>query len=737
MADIQQFLGPNGLIYSLEDTEGNVDIIWGGKLYYYFNRENLFALNLGIALLDSIGVVQKTICQFFKISRNTITNVSKIYAEDGIEGLINYKHGAPAIEEELRFFVIKMFIELENTRGYQNKILKAVEKKVEHGEFRKSISRTTLHTIVREYKTEREEQKRKNIEERQTRETAEKNKKRIEGENKEEKEPDNGKIEFISDIAEGEEVCVEHGGAAAAAIFLDEYGMAENIPEEDEKENHYSNQELAVTFALLNAGEIVKVEQDFEQLPSYQMGGLIGKSKLPSLSLYRNRIPGMVEQMNMREVILETSKRMQEILEFSPVVYVDGHFMPYHGGSDTLYGYYPQKRLAMHGREYFFVHDTNRLPVYATISDGYRKMKHYIEDVDEKLREIYGRKEKELLEIFDRGGYSKEFCVGIANRIRFICWRSDARTVPRIAEWREVEVEHQGNSYGQVKKRTFYAWERDAEFKVEKKQAKFREVWIKKYNKVSPALTNDFELSLEEVVRALTRRWGSQENMFKELKDHGIDRIHSYRKQEYTEEFLYDQGLEDPEKGIIREIDNPEIRLINKKLSSLRDEKRKMAEKILELEKRGEKNKLVGIRRKYSGIERRIKNQIERRESLPKKINLFNRIKENDIVRLSDEKKLFFDWLKMNAIWAKREIIEIVKPYYHNLRDVNKFVKSILTGRTYVRRKDDVLYIDFPYQKSQKRHEALTQLCKYLNSHGEIDLGFDYHLFIFGIQEIH
>ncbi|MBA7538175.1 hypothetical protein ES705_30449 [subsurface metagenome] len=152
---------------------------------------------------------------------------------------MNYKHGAPPIEEELRSFVIKMFIELENTRGYQNKILEAVEKKVEDGEIRKSISRTTLHTIVGEYKAEREEQKRKNIEERQTREAAEK--KGIEEENKEQKEPDHGKIELISDISEGEEVCVEHGGAAAAAIFLDEYGMAENIPEEDEKENHYSN----------------------------------------------------------------------------------------------------------------------------------------------------------------------------------------------------------------------------------------------------------------------------------------------------------------------------------------------------------------------------------------------------------------------------------------------------------------------------------------------------------------
>ena len=124
------------------------------------------------------------------------------------------------------------------------------------------------------------------------------------------------------------------------------------------------------------------------------MGGIIGKNKLPSLSLYRNRIPGIVEQMDMREVILESSKRMQEVIEFSPVVYIDGHFMPYYGSGKTLHGYYPQKRLAMHGREYFFVHDRNGLPVYATISDGYRKMKHYIVDVDEKLKEIYGVKDK-------------------------------------------------------------------------------------------------------------------------------------------------------------------------------------------------------------------------------------------------------------------------------------------------------------------------------------------------------
>ncbi|GAH20359.1 unnamed protein product [marine sediment metagenome] len=174
--------------------------------------------------------------------------------------------------------------------------------------------------------------------------------------------------------------------------------------------------------------------------------------------------------------------------------------------------------------------------------------------------------------------------------------------------------------------------------------------------------------------------------------------------------------------------------MINKKLRLLRANKKKMAEKIIKLELGGKKD-LAAMKRKCSGVERRIKNQLAKRLPLPKKVNLLDRIKEEKIVRLSDEKKLFFDWLKMNAIWVKREIIEIVKPYYRDLRDVNKFVKSILKSRTYVRRKEDMLYIEFPFQSSNKRHEALNLLCNYLNDHGEIDLGLDYNRLIFGIRE--
>ena len=392
----------------------------------------------------------------------------------------------------------------------------------------------------------------------------------------------------------------------------------------------------------------------------------------------------------------------------------------------------------MKGREYYFVHDEAGNPVYAAISDGYRDMKVFIRDIDEKLRDIYGAQKKKLLEIFDRGGYSKEFCVGIDNIIRFLCWRSDAKYVPRRDEgkWVKVLVRHQGNTIHKEKKpRIYYAWERICEFEAGGKKAKFREVWIRRGKKVSPALTNDFDLSLEEVVKRLVKRWGVQENKNKKLKENGIDKIHSYLKEHYSEEHLYERGLEDPDEGVKHMVDNPKVKQLSKKISTLLSQRRRVADRILELEKKKNKTALKEKRKELYSLNSRIKRLKEKRGLLPKKVLLLGKIQDEGIERLRDDKKLFFDWLKMAALWARYRIIEIVKPYYEDLRDVEKYVDSILNSRTYVRRKDDTLYISFPEQHSEKKEEVLLKLCEELNKCKSIDLGLSYNRAIFGVRK--
>ena len=110
---IQQWLGPNGLLYSAEDEEEKVNIFWGGRLYYSFNRNDMLAKKIGIALFTDLGVHRKDICDFFKISRRTITNILAIYQREGFDGLKNYKPGPTAIEDGLKQFVTKKYIELE------------------------------------------------------------------------------------------------------------------------------------------------------------------------------------------------------------------------------------------------------------------------------------------------------------------------------------------------------------------------------------------------------------------------------------------------------------------------------------------------------------------------------------------------------------------------------------------------------------------------------------------------
>ena len=736
---VQELLGPNGFIYSTEDEDGNVKIFWGGRLYYSYNRDDSFLKRLGMVILAGIGVLQKTICELFKVNRKTVRNVIEAFNTGGVEGLKNYKQGPQPVTEELKAFVIKKYIELNNKWGYQDEILKAIMEKVEEGIFSKGISRSKLQKIIREHKDQIEEQKKKAEEKAK----ALKNAKAA----KEEKKRDLQKKVKIEEedkqqpeLPMRDEECVEHGGASAVIPIVQQYGINDFLPYDLEGNDRlFKDTEMAVIYTALNAAELVKVEQDFKLLPSYQMGGIIGRVKLPSLSLYRNRIPQVVENMDMNEVILETAKKAHAVLGFSKILYIDGHFMPYYGDSHTLYGYNSQRRLAMPGREYYFVHDENGLPVYAVISDGYRDMKHYIKKVDDKLRKIFGVKDKELLEVFDRGGYSKDFCVGISKSIRFICWRSDAKKVPEIPhdEWVKVIVNRQANCFGKVKKKRFKAWERMRFFSSEGKKAKMREVWIKDGKKVSPALTNDFTRSLGEVVASLTRRWGAQENMFKELKNHGIDRIHSYQKEKYSEEFLFRSGLEDEAEGVCHEIDNPKKRKINKEISRLRDKRRRLLESLEKHEKKGNKSQQKKIMRKIAGLDRKISSRINKRKRIPNKIRMMDRIEQDKIVRLADSKKLFFDWLKMNGIWAKRELVEVVKPYYEDLRDVNKFVRSILRSRTYLQRKGDKLYVSFPPQQSEKAQMALEAVCDFLNEMNAIDLNLSFKSIIFRVGEKH
>ena len=149
---IQLLLGPNGLVCYTEDENRNVQILWGGRVFYSFNRKDTFAGNLGIALLANLGVLKKTISEMFRVNRRTVKRVHEVYRREGVEGLKEYRKGPQRVEEGLKAFVIEKYVELDKKWGYQQAIVEAVHRKVEEGIFRKGISRSTLQQIIRAHK---------------------------------------------------------------------------------------------------------------------------------------------------------------------------------------------------------------------------------------------------------------------------------------------------------------------------------------------------------------------------------------------------------------------------------------------------------------------------------------------------------------------------------------------------------------------------------------------------------
>lgn len=729
-------LGPNGLVYAIKESDDYVRLYWGPLPFYAYRQNDLEGMKVGMVMLANQGMTHESIGELFGINRHTVGKIQAVYEKSGMDGLRKHHQGPERIDEMTCAFVITEYVRLNGVRGYQNRILDAITEKAKEGIFPCAISRSKMQKIIQSHK----EATRKRQDEVNKEAELEKEQKQQGQSRRQAKEAEAGKASEQSELELlQEQVCVENGGAAAVIPLLGQLGLGKALPEEPEHEDkRYSIGELAVSFAALNAAQFVEVEQDFKLAPSYQMGGIIGRTKLPSLSVFRQRIPQAVEKMDMPAVMRDSARIAVSHFGMTRIAYIDGHFMPYHGETKTLYGYSTQRRLAMPGREYIYIHDDAGVPVFASLSDGYRKMQHYVESLDSTIRDIYGVGKKEILEVFDRGGYSKEFLIGICDRIRFLCWRSDARVTPDIPpdEWIDASVEHQGNTIEDVRWKDLQAWERLTTLDFEGKSGTFREIWIKSGQKVSPALSNDLDLPLHELVAALTGRWGNQENMFKDLKDHGIDRIHSYLNEPYNEEHLYDRGLEDRDKGIQHEIGNPEIRKINRKLKGLRIEKETLERKIEAATKRG-KGEVTGLRKKLAGLVRRIENRIAEREKLPKTILMMDRIKNDGVLRLCDGKKMYFDWLKMNAIWSTKMLVDVAKPFYKDLRDVNKFVLSILQSRTYVCRSGDALDVAFPPQHSQNGALALEAICEFLNKKASFDLGLSFRTITFRVGTIH
>ena len=521
-------------------------VSYGFHKFAWFHKNDEAAKRIIVVQLVNMGVEKTQIAQAFAVNRSSIYLWKERYEEQGIEGLVSLAKGPESkFTEAIKDYICALYKNLKGDRAYKKKISAEVKKL-----YGVEVSREGIRRVLNE-KREHEGPE-------------------PSGDEATEAEPEG--------VVETNPVVVKHGGALLSLALLGKYGIEKLVVNGvKRREGGYGFKECVFSLLLLLGPRLLKVEENLKHYDDEMIGGLIGCRRLPSVKTVRRVIAEGCAQIGegVERMKTDYARRCLDVWGYEGPFYLDGHFMPYTGGERILYGYNPQRRLAEKGRTAYVVNTAGGRPIYEVLSDGFDDFRANIEKIVDFLLEEVGAKRPTI--IFDRGGFGWECFEKIEGRADFICWYDGKASIPK-GKWKEVRVPHASNIYGEVE---YVRQEYKEQVIAEGDGQGYRRiVFIKKGEKVSPAITNMKELPGKEVLLQLTRRWGAQENVFKELVLDGYDKIHSYRKDEYNAMYFESEEIDTD-----RKMENPERRKLLEEQRTLKNKRNVTLGRIAKREK--------------------------------------------------------------------------------------------------------------------------------------------------------
>jgi hypothetical protein len=128
-------------------------------------------------------------------------------------------------------------------------------------------------------------------------------------------------------------------------------------------------------------------------------------------------------------------------------------------------------------------------------------------------------------------------------------------------------------------------------------------------------------------------------------------------------------------------------------------------------------NKRIQELRDEIGKKKEVLGQLrDEYKAVPQKVGITEIIQAKDIVRLNSEKKKFFDLLKVLSYNVQQDIVDTIRPYYKNERDVNMFVRQLLDREGSVEVNADKITVSFRPYRSKKKNAVLNLLIDKVNT---------------------
>jgi transposase len=300
---------------------------------------------------------------------------------------------------------------------------------------------------------------------------------------------------------------------------------------------------IALGFALR-----FKSIERFKTAVRRDFGMLLGLQGIPSVQTLRTHVEELVECIDPDAVM---RKLLAAFVELEPVwegaYYIDGHFCPYTGMHPLPKGWNARRRLAEPGQTDIYIHDATGRALFFINRPLNDHLSKVLLDVVKEIRAV--AKDKKILLIFDRGGYSGPLFRALAEEgVEFITYLKGRKAKRRFpADWFEHRWWNAVDPAG-IKKKKRYVYSIYEKGTHVRGAGVLRTLVVKDEDGQIPVLTNCAEMPAAKVVHLLKMRW-RQENSFKYLSEnYGVEQLIQYGADYHEDERMADN----PRRAILR-----------------------------------------------------------------------------------------------------------------------------------------------------------------------------------------
>ena len=475
---------------------------------------------------------------------------------------------------------------------------------------------------------------------------------------------------------------------------------------------------LRTTFLTLLMMAIVRIKraEGLKEKSPVRLGLLLGLDRAPEVKTLRRKLTSLAGFGKAYELLKQlVGHRLREHRKIVGYLYVDGFVRAYHGKRRLSKAYVAQRRLAMAGVTDYWVNDQDGEPLFVVSSSANEALTKMLRPVLAEIRKVVGK--RRLTVVFDRGGWSpKLFQEILDGGFDIMTYRKGKQRKISKGRFIKHSIRVNGNKVSYQL--------HDQAVRFLKGKLRLRQVTrLREGNYQTQIITSRWDLPPAMVVFRMFNRW-RQENYFK------------YMREEYALDVLVDYNFEAVD--IATEVVNPERKEVAKKLKALRGELAKCEQRYGAEVLKNDETKHATMREfkiTTSELCRRILTLRKQVEKLKKKQHfLAQRISAHEafrgkLVRLSYERKLLTDIVKMLAYQAESALVNLIKPHYSRADEEGRtLIASFFQNPGMLELQEGKLVVTFDPLSSPHRSIALENLCRELNKTEVKFPGTDYTL---------